>query len=75
MLGTLDKIQQSKTKSASLFLKMKKTKKNIYTQNASFPERFSTVWVCNESITHEHFGLDSLRSTSCMNSLSSLKIY
>lgn len=75
MLGTLDKLQQSKTKSASLFLKMKKTKKNIYTQNASFPEGFSTVWVCNESITHEHFGLDSLRSTTCMNSLSSLKIY
>ena len=63
MLGTLDKLQQSKTKSASLFLKMKKTKKNIYTQNASFSERFSTVWVCNESITHEHFGLDGLRST------------
>lgn len=35
MLGTLDKLQQSKTNSASLFLKMTTTKKDIYTQNAS----------------------------------------
>lgn len=47
MLGTLDKLQQSKTKSASLFLKMKKTKKTyihkmLHSQNVFQLSGFAT---------------------------------